>query len=406
MLALSALVAISGGRRDRPRAGRSSEQRRRGVSKLPSALRRAGAVACVCLFIGGAVTGCAWGKNSNSASTLAPATTSYKKAAALASNLASLGRVSGPINGTMTVGSDQLTLTGTVTLNGRDSQIGLVQSGQDQRTVDEIVLGGHRYSSPDGQLWIDRGAKAGGTSLAAVLAAADTKLDEGVTTVDGVKAHKILTAPDKVDVAPALGIDTWTFDEETTTLRVWADDAGKPLGFGASMSWKVTIGGAQEVVSTDLDAMFTYTSPDDITVPNAPWQWIQDNASGVAFGLPKGWSKSASSTAKFTNYSLPGTKNSLVYTHLDAGKETLDQAAQDVASSLTGKRTGPESTWLASEPARHLTNDSTQAGMYLTENVVLHETVGYIVAVGGSRTDKPAIDSLANQIFSTFEFTR
>ena len=41
-----------------------------------------------------------------------------------------------------------------------------------------------------------------------------------------------MTAPDKVDVAPALGLDTYTFDQETTTLRIWADDAGKVLGFG------------------------------------------------------------------------------------------------------------------------------------------------------------------------------
>ena len=53
-----------------------------------------------------------------------------------------------------------------------------------------------------------------------------------------------------------------------------------------------------------------------------------------------------------------------------------------------------------------LTNDNTKAGMYLVEVIVIHETIGYVVATAGSRDDKPAVDTLADQIFSTVEFTR
>jgi hypothetical protein len=408
MLALTVLVAISGGRRGRRRAGRSNEERGSGMSNLPTGLRRAGAGICVCVLVCGAVTGCAGLKNNNSSSTLAPATTAYKKAAALAANLASLGQVSGPINGTMKVGSDQLTLTGTVTLSGHSSQINLVESGQSDVTVDEILMGNHRFTSPDDKIWIDRGTKAAGTDLAAVLAAADTKQDAGVSTVNGVKVHKILTAPDKVDVAPALGIDTRTFDNESTTLRVWADDAGKPVGFGAAMSWKVTIGGAQKDVSADLDVMFTYTSPTDIAAPTSPWQWIEDKPTGIAFGLPKGWSKNAAASAqsKTTVYSIPATRDVLDYAAVAVGTDTLDQYAKDAIAGVNDNTSSPTATSLAREPASSVTIDSTKAGTYGVMVVAIHETVGYMVMIAGPRTDKPPVDALVDQILSTVEFTR
>ena len=375
------------------------------MSNLPTRLQRVGMSVSLCILISGTAAGCAFNKGGTPVATNAPATTAFSKAAVLAAGLASLGHASGPINGTMKVGSETRTLSGTVTLNGKASQINLVESGQSDVTLNEILIANHRYTSPDGKIWIDRGTKAAGTSLAAVLAAADTKFDAGVSTVDGVKAHQILTAPDKVDVAPALGIDTWTFDNETTILRVWADDAGKPLGFGASMSWQVTIGGEKQDVSADLDVMFTYTSPSDITAPATPWQWIQDNDAGIAFGLPKSWGK-RSSSAKLTLYSLQGTKSDLGYSHVDGGNESIEQAAQDVARGLSGNTSSPESISLASERAMRLTNDNTKAGMYLVEVIVIHETIGYVVATAGSRDDKPAVDTLADQIFSTVEFTR
>jgi hypothetical protein len=370
---------------------------------LPSELRRATAALCVFVLACGAVAGCKGGTATPSA-TAAP--TTYKNATSLASNLASLGHVSGPVNGTMKVGSDSRTLSGTATLDGQNSQISLEESGQDKPLADEIVMAGHRYTSPDDKTWIDRGTKAAGSGLAAVLAGADTSMDAGVGTVGGVTAHKILTAPDKVDVAPALGIDTWTFDDESTTLRVWADDAGKPRGFGATMTWKVTLGGTQEDVSADLDVMFTYTSPADIKAPNSPWQWIEDKTTGVAFGLPSGWSKNAASSSKNTVYADAATGNVLVYASFSPGTETLDQNTSDLLKSVTDPTTSPQPGSIASESASRFTDDSTKSGVYQDVGVALHENLGYIVSIGGPRTSKPAVDSLADQILSTVEFTR
>jgi hypothetical protein len=180
------------------------------------------------------------------------------------------------------------------------------------------------------------------------------------------------------------------------------------VGFGAAMSWKVTIGGAQKDVSADLDVMFTYTSPTDIAAPTSPWQWIEDKPTGIAFGLPKGWSKNAAASAqsKTTVYSIPATRDVLDYAAVAVGTDTLDQYAKDAIAGVNDNTSSPTATSLAREPASSVTIDSTKTGTYGVMVVAIHETVGYMVMIAGPRTDKPPVDALVDQILSTVEFTR
>ena len=374
---------------------------------MRSDLRQGGAFVVVLMLAAGTVAGCGFNKGGTAIS--APPITEYKPAAALAANLASLDGVSGPLHGTMKIGSETRTLTGTATLNNHASQVELVESGKSDVTRDEIVVGNHSYKSDDDKIWIDRGTKVGAASLAAVLAAADTTRDAGVSSIDGVTAHKILTGPDKVDVAPALGIDTETFDNESTTLRVWADDAGKPVGFGATMSWQVTLGGVRQNVTTELDVMFTYTTPAEIKVPAAPWQWVEDQTTGIAFGLPGGWGKSPTSTPTYITYAQTAERHVLVYSSLNAEGMSLSDAMNAARSGLSTDTRGAsntESATLGSEPAQRLATEGTKSGDYGVMVVSIHETMGYIVYVAGPVAGKAAIESLADQILSTVEFTR
>jgi len=369
---------------------------------MPSELRRTVAVLCFCALAGGTVSGCGLLKP---APTLLPPTTKYTASAKLASNLASLGDLSGPVHGTMQIGDETRKLSGSVAIKGKDSQISLVDD-TDQTLADEIVVGGRRYTSPDDKLWIDRGTKPAGSSLAAALAAADTTHDAGQSTVQSVTAHRLTTPADVVDVAPALGIETRTFDNESTTLRVWADAAGKPVGFGATMSWQVTLGGQQKSVTADLDVMFSYTSPVEIKAPDAPWLWIEDRTSGIAAGLPPGWKPDTVSTTGAISYSDKTTRSVLVYAHFDASGASLDDVSKDAIAGFNGAPTGPERVSLASEPASRYRYDDPKTSTYQVVAVVIHETVGWVISVGGPKTNKPAVDDLATQVMSTIEFTR
>lgn len=359
---------------------------------MPSVLRRTGAALCLSVLVCVAVSGCAPKKSADSSPSAAASSTAnprYGAAAALAANLAGLSQVSGDVQGTMTVGSDNRPLSGKVMINGSSTHIVLVESGAVPETFAEIVVDGHRYTSPDDKLWIDRGSKAAGTGLVTLLATADTSRDAGVSKVGDISAHKILTAADKLDVATALGLDIWTFDRETTTLRIWADDKGKPLGFGAYMSWRVMLGGAYKEVTVELDVVFTSTDPVKIVAPTAPWKWSEHKEGGFAYGYP-----------------TTGVSANVEWNWANAGDKTLSQVAKEFVDALTGTPSGSQSILIGSEDALWMTLERTKQKDHAVIAIVVHETESHIILIYGALTDVPKLNVLAQQIFSTIEFTR
>jgi len=376
---------------------------------LQSELRRAGAAICVCILVGVAVSGCAPNKTATPQPSAGPSgPVAFGKSAALATNLATLDQVNGSIQGTMTVGTVKRPLSGTVSIKGDASQIMLVEGGATQDSLDEIVVDGHRYTSRDDKIWVDRGTKTVGTELKSVLAGADTAVDMGVAKVNGVSAHKILTAPDKVDVAPGLGIDIWTFDEESTTLRIWADDAGKPVGFGAEMSWKVTLGGVSQAVTADLDVMFKVAVSADIKAPASPWQWKEDKPAGMALGIPAGWKPTdVNKSLGVTSYFDPATGTTIGYINLGSvGTESVTQATKGVTAKLNDTPSATQSVVIDSEDGLWMTVHRTKQKDYELVVVVVHETIAYEILALGVPADEAAFNAQVQQILTTVEFTR
>ena len=364
------------------------------MSRLPFVLRQAVAAGFVCLIVGSAASGCAPQKPGTPSPSPTPSgPVPYAKSAALAANLAVLDSVAGSIQGTMTIGSVERPLSGSVNINGGSTQIRLAEGGTTQDIYSEMVVDGHRYTSRDDKIWVDRGTKARGTDLKSVLGVADTAIDSGVSKVSGVSAHKILTIADKVDVAPALGIDTWTFDEESTTLRIWADDSGKPVGFGASMSWKVTLGGVAVPVTADLDVMFKSTTPAEIVAPTKFWQWKDDRASGIAFGYP-------------ATLDQTGLEYQLVYKGAAVGQMSLAQFTKEFVDSLNVKPSGSKSIVIGSEDGLWMTVHLTSQHLYEFVALVVHETMAYGIFIAGDPADEAAFNNQAFQILASVEFTR
>ena len=196
-----------------------------------------------------------------------------------------------------------------------------------------------------------------------------------------------------MDVAPALGIDTWTFDEESTTLRVWADDAGKPVGFGASMSWKVTLGGVSVPVTADLDVMFKSTTPAAIVAPTNFWQWKEDKGAGIAFAYP-------------ATLAQTGIEFALKYDSSYVGKLSVSQVLKEVVDSLTAKPSGAKSIVVGAEDGLWMTIHMTSQHVYELVVLVVHETMAYVIAIAGNPADEAAFNNQAFQILATVEFTR
>jgi hypothetical protein len=360
---------------------------------MPSVLRRAATAICLSILVCVTVSGCAPKKSADSSPSAAASITanpSYGAAAALAKNLAGLTQISGDVQGTMTVGSDARRLSGKVLVNGNSTHVMLSVGESSPQTLTEIVVDGHRYTSPDNTIWIDRGSKAAGTGLVSLLATADTSVDAGVGKVGGISAHKILTAADKLDVATALGLDIWTFDRETTTLHIWADPAGKPLGFGASMSWRVMLGDDYKDVTTELDVLFTSTDPAKIVAPTNLWTWKEDRPNGIALGYPP----------------KTGVNLTLDYACASAGTKTLSQITKEFVDASTDTPSGTRSVLIGSEDAFWMTVERAQLQDHLAIAIVVHEKVACKILVFGSPADAEKIDAQALKIFSTVEFTR
>jgi hypothetical protein len=383
------------------------------LKRTPSRLLRAGAIVCACILVFGVLGGCSPRKSA----TGAPATPSatypapYAASTKLASNLAALKQASGPIVGTVTVDAIVRPLSGLVSIKNGATRIRMLEGEPTAYISDEIVAAGERYTSPDDTTWIDRGKKATGSSLLTALASADTTVDSGIETVTGISAHKIVTPADVVDVAPALGIDTGTFDEETTTLRIWADAAGKPIGFGALMSWKVTLGGETETVAIDFDVIFaaesSADSPVEIVAPAKAWQWIEDKQEGIAFGLPATWKRTTiNDSVGMTSYDDGPAAHTIAYLQASVGDETLSQATKEVVDAMTDTPGGTRSVVIGSEDASLLSAHRSKQKDYVSIAIVVHETLGYEILVMGAVGDETTTDALAQQILATVEFTR
>lgn len=383
------------------------------MKHTPTWLHRAGAIVCACILVSGVLAGCSPKKSGPTVlPSVAPTYPApYAHSTKLAANLAALKQASGPIVGTMTVDSTPRPLTGLVSIKNGATRVRMLEGDPTTYISDEIVVGGQRYTSPDDNLWIDRGRKAVGSSLVKALASADTSTDSGIGTVTGISAHKLVTPADVVDVAPALGIDTGTFDEETTTLRIWADDAGTPIGFGASMGWKVTLGGQTETVAIDFDVMFaaesSADSPVDIVAPAKAWQWVEDKPAGIALGLPATWKKTdINASIGATSYLDPAKGYTVGYAQGSAGESSLSDETKKLVDSMTDTPGGTRSIVVGSEDASLLSVHRTKQKDYAVVALVVHETLEYEILVLGHVGDETATDALAQQILATVEFTR
>jgi hypothetical protein len=373
------------------------------MSHLPSVLRRAGAALCLCILVGGVLSGCAPKKPGATATPAATLNPNFAQSATLAQDLAALGPISGSIVGTQTAGAEQRTLSGSVALNGTSSQIELAVNGTITQNYDEIIVAGHRYTSRDGSIWADRGAEPAGTDLASILAHAGTSADAGINTVEGIVGHEIMSPQDKVDVAPAMGLDIWTFDRETTTLHIWADPTGKPIGFGASMDWRIMIGGVYEDVASNFDVMFASTAPVMIAAPAKPWKWEDDRAGGIALAHPSDdWD---------ANYGVEWSAS-------DPAKLTLSDAIGKAQDSVSASASGTKSALIDSEDAFWFTTSnhlslpafnmtvSVADGDQLTVLMVIHEKLLYTIVVVRTPAEQLALNALAMDVFASVEFTR
>jgi hypothetical protein len=266
-----------------------------------------------------------------------PDTKLYSQAVALRKNLAALTVASGKIQGTLTAGPDTMPLSGTFAMAGGASQIKIVEGKADQspQYVEEIVKGGIRYTSRDDIVWVNRGKKPAAATFPAVLRGATTDQDAGIATIQDRQLHRIVSPANSADMALALGLDLNKVSGPDSRLRIWADDTGHPVGFGATIQWGRIIDGQPKAYVMEFDVIFAAGAAAPIAAPRSPWRFISDDANAVAFALPAGWAAQKTPlTGAVASYTDAKHMGVFAYSISSKGIDTQGMTPQQMIDTL------------------------------------------------------------------------
>jgi hypothetical protein len=292
------------------------------------------------------------GPSATASASIAPAPTgqlNFARAAELHANLAALTQASGAITGTLRVASTSSKITGSIGFNASGSSIAFNQDGK--AMTSEIVAGGTRYLRFAAGPWVNHGPKQKDATLAATLGGADSSSDIGIQAFAGKQLHRIESPIASLNVAEGLGLDTSQWVNPTGTFRVWADDAGVAVGFGASLLWSQANAGHLVDCRLEIDVKFDTKPKVSVAAPKDSWAWITDNSEGISYAVPAKWVKDAkpaspyaftytASDGKLAEYSLPAQSQTLdffVGVYTDALTAKSLKAGNAVSADLAGE---------------------------------------------------------------------
>jgi hypothetical protein len=334
-----------------------------------------------------------------------PSTTPFAKSSQLGTNLAGLARASGKIQGTLLEGTESRKLSGTIAFKGPDSSIDLIEGGVTDAHRDEIVVAGKRYLRIDDGPWVSQGAKPSGTGLLATLKAAGSGADEGIRQLGTKSYHRIVSVGNTVDVAGALGLETWNWTEVNSRLRIWADDAGKPVGFGATLTWSEPIAGLATFCDLEIDVLFDASPKVSIAAPKGAWKWIVDTDREISFAVPAAWATDTIEAMPDAGAYLGKGQGEFAYQRLQTGGAALELLAD---SLVKGAGIEPDSRSYCAAGGRRaicLLTSVPTSKVFMIETLAVQGGWAYVLVFYGSQTQKVANQKLNDEIVATVEIT-
>jgi hypothetical protein len=208
---------------------------------------------------------------------------------------------SGPITGTMSVGTLEGTISGAMSVQGGNSAFhatievpGLATSSSYQVKVD-----GREYQSSDGILWFEVGPATGGAPASgssdggldeAMMVAALTVTDQGVVTKLGRPLHRLVpdTAADLT--AADFGLTGPSAVDATGTIEFYAHDDGTLAVMTVSLAWNADLGGGSTVPARiAMDFTFDDEAVAEIRPPDVVWSRFTSEQHGYTIGYPSAW---------------------------------------------------------------------------------------------------------------------
>lgn len=312
-------------------------------------------------------------------------------------SLAGLSVLNEDVSGSISQGTASRSLAGAIATDGSSTQVQLVgQSGSDQISFQETIATGRRYVRTDAGPWVDHGATSGAFNLLALVRTIDVGQDQGRSLVDGHRYHLLSQSMDALTVARALGFETSSWEAESGSLRVWADDEGRVMGIGTSIVWTQPMAGSRTECHLDMDGLLGSTEPATIVAPTGAWRWIVDQERAISLALPASWAKTESPGSDFAVYQFSG--GSFSYARL-ASSGSLDAQA----ASILGGSTPPalEDCYVAGEAARCAVVTGASGGPHIALDLVSHSS--YVYAMFIQTPSGNDAEAALTQILSTVE---
>jgi len=317
------------------------------------------------------------------------------------------------ISGSVSVGTEEVPISGTITISGQDSQsvITLETPGASQ-VQESLRIGTQQWSRAAGGPWVLNPTPNDRTkSLSAFLQTLTALEDRGVTAKDGRQLHR-LVPPASVTISPeALGFTSPGVQDAKVAMEFWAEEDGTPAAWSFDVAWKEASGdttvAARLVMDFDLGGL---GKPSTVAAPADAWERFVSARFGYSMAHPPGWTVDEVDGAD--SYLADGTPYVTVSPSSMPGY-SLERYVEELIAlyqeQVGAKPETNEEIVFGDLPARfityHFTNDEGVA-VYMAEALTMRGETGwdiYLVEQAGSEADDTPV--LAAML-STLTFTK
>lgn len=316
------------------------------------------------------------------------------------------------LTGTVKVGANSGTITGTGKLSGADSdQVQTIKSASTSTIQSSISLGSKNWSKQDPGPWLEDPVTATPRKgLDDFLRGLTAVKDFGIETRDGKKLHHLQPAAGNAIPAEFVGFaNTANAKDGAFTIDFYATDDGTPAILVLAGTWTVVNGDAEAPAEVTYSvALSGVGTPQTITAPDDVWVRYHSKTLGYTMAHPADWT--VTSAKDKDTYLLNG--QGYVYVAISPGyKGATAKFAADLKVSYKKPFGGDPSSetprTLGGQPAVRLVYQYTNASaqdVTIADDVTVRGGTGweaFLVTAGG--TDDITV---FDQFVSTFVFDK
>jgi len=320
---------------------------------------------------------------------------------------------SGTISGTVSVGTLEFPVSGSIAIAGQDSQTTFVIEvpGQPQASSN-LSVAGKRYSSTQDGPWFENTSPVNTSFASAFANAAATVVDVGVETKLGRRLHHLVPMGGSSLTGEQLGMTDEAMRNAAGDLEFYAQEDGTLAVLSMALAWTQKSAGAELPAKMQIDFSFDSASTPTIAPPDDVWQRLTSERHHYSIGYPSAWTV-FSDTGVADAIGASPTEVSFVVLEVQPKPLTDDlQAYVDAWTKATRSSNRKlkfdidESITVGGQPAhRFAYHDRFQGNaIYSVFTLLIRGRDGYQIGLVGPKGQEAAVVSLHELQLTTFKY--